>query len=224
MSSFGPVALLLAALLPAGASAMEPASACLDAAAVAERDWMLPSNMIAAIGRVESGRPNPLTGRVSPWPWTVNANGSGRYFETRAEAVGFVRTLQSQGVRLIDVGCFQVDLFYHPTAFANLEEAFDPGANAAYAARFLTALHGQTGSWPAAVARYHSSLALEGETYRQKVMGQQDFASVPAGVAVPRAAAGTARWQPAGDRYVVLMSAAARAIRVFGPSGKQLGG
>lgn len=218
MSSFGPIALLLlAALLPADASATEPASACLDAAAVAERDWMLPANMIAAIGRVESGRLDRLTGRVAPWPWTVNANGGGRYFDTRTEAVGFVRTLQSQGVRLIDVGCFQVDLFYHPTAFASLEEAFDPGANAAYAARFLTALHGQTGSWPEAVARYHSSLALEGENYRQKVMSQQDLGGVQGGVSVPRAAARTVRWQPIEDRYVVLMSAAARAIRVIGP-------
>ena len=29
-----------------------------------------------------------------------------------------VRSLQLRGVRVIDVGCFQVDLYYHPYAFA----------------------------------------------------------------------------------------------------------
>ena len=33
-------------------------------------------------------------------------------------------------MKVIDVGCFQVDLFYHPYAFTSLEEAFDPDANA----------------------------------------------------------------------------------------------
>ena len=48
-----------------------------------------------------------------------------------------VRALQLRGVRAIDVGCFQVDLFYHPCAFANLDDAFDPDANAFVAARIL---------------------------------------------------------------------------------------
>jgi hypothetical protein len=102
----------------------------------------------------------------------VNANGSGNYFPTRAEAVRFVLTLQSQGIRVIDVGCFQVNLFHHPAAFATLEEAFEPVANADYAARFLTELHAQTRNWPSAVARYHSGQAVEGEGYRLKVMSR----------------------------------------------------
>jgi len=211
--------LLFAALLPARVAAMEPASACMEAAARAERNWTLPPDLIGAIGRVESGRFNQATGRVSPWPWTVNADGAGHYFASLAEAVAFVRLLQSRGVRLIDIGCFQVDLYYHPAAFASLEEAFDPGANADYAARFLTVLRGRTGSWPAAIAGYHSGLAPEGEGYRQKVMTQ--WASAGAAVATiadPPGAGRIPARQPSPDPYVVLMSPAARAIPVFGPS------
>ncbi len=207
------------ALLPVAAAAIEPAANCLDAAAAAERKWALPADLVAAIGRTESGRFDAATQRLAPWPWTVNANGTGSYFATRAQAVDFVRNLQSRGVRMIDVGCFQVDLFFHPQAFNSLEEAFDPQANADYAGRFLTALHGQTGSWPAAIARYHSSLPPEGESYRLRVLaawrpdaplaGRPD-ASPAGSVAGP----GTIR-----DRYVVLMSAAARAIQVFRPGG-----
>jgi len=218
MRGSGFIALLLfATLLPVRVPAMEPAFACLDAGVAAERNWTLPPDLIHAIGRVESGRYDRATGRVSPWPWTVNANGSGSWFASRAEAVDFVRALQSRGVRLIDVGCFQVDLFYHPAAFSSLEQAFDPDANADYAARFLTVLRGRTGSWPAAIAGYHSGLAPEGESYRQKVMGQWGFGKAATGTTVLPAAAEAVRRQPAQDRFVVLMSAAARAIPVIGP-------
>ena len=210
--------LWFATLLPVSAPAMEATSACLAAAATAQRKWALPPDLVAAIGRIESGRYDRVTNRVSPWPWTVNANGSGSYFATQAEAVSFVQTLQARGVRTIDVGCFQVDLFFHPNAFASLQQAFDPETNADYAARFLTSLYTQTGNWSAAVARYHSGLPFEGETYRQKVMAA--WRSDPAAAnafyittqpqSVPRS--------PQPDRFVVLMSDEARAIRVFRPS------
>ncbi len=222
------VLLLLGMLLPAGAAAMESAAACVDAAAEAERNWTLPPDLIGAIGRVESGRVDRLTGHIAPWPWTVNANGSGSYFSTQTEAVAFVRDLQSRGVQLIDVGCFQVDLFYHPSAFRSLEEAFNPNTNADYAARFLTSLHAQTGNWLAAVARYHSGLLSEGRAYMFRVMSQWQMASIPepgngesddppTRVRHPVRGPGRVR-EPALDRYVVLMSAAAQEIHIFGPS------
>ena len=214
--------LLFAALLPFRAMATDPGTACVDAAVAAEHNWTLPPNLIHAIGQVESGRFDTTTGQVTPWPWTVNGNGSGSYFASRAEAIAFVRTLQSRGVRLIDVGCFQVDLFYHPAAFASLEQAFDPTANADYAARFLTDLHQRTGSWQAAIADYHSALPLEGETYRRKVMNQWGSTRAIAVATESQIIGGSGRRppnqdRPNQDRYVVLMSVAARAIPVIGP-------
>jgi hypothetical protein len=72
-------------------------------------------------------------------------------------------------VKVIDVGCFQVDLFYHPHAFARLEEAFDPDANARAAARILSL--GRVGStgWNGAIAAYHSASPLLGAAYMRKV-------------------------------------------------------
>jgi soluble lytic murein transglycosylase-like protein len=210
------VLLLSAALLPVRAVAIEPTSACAEAGAAAERNWTLPADLLPAIGRVESGRFDRAAGRTAAWPWTVNANGSGFWFASRTEAVAFVRELQVLGVRLIDVGCFQIDLFYHPAAFNSLEQAFDPDANADYAARFLTTLHGRSGSWPAAIASYHSSLPAEGENYRQKVMAHWGGSGdVAAAAAIMPNTAGTGSLRPNQDPYVVLMSAAARAIPVF---------
>ena len=59
---------------------------------------------------------------------------------------------------------------HHPDAFASLDQAFDPAANAAYAARFLRQLYGQAGAWPKAVAAYHSATPALAVPYAQKVM------------------------------------------------------
>jgi hypothetical protein len=77
--------------------------------------------------------------------------------------------MQANGVRSIDVGCGQINLMHHPDAFPNLELAFDPEANAAYAAKFLKALHSRTGDWNTATAMYHSATPGVGAEYQQQV-------------------------------------------------------
>jgi hypothetical protein len=144
---------------------------CDAAADLAERSHQLPAGILAAIGRVESGRPDPA-GHIVPWPWTIDAAGAGSYLESAAAAVAAVAALQQQGLRNIDVGCFQVNLQQHPNAFATLDAAFDPQVNADYAARFLAALYQRTGTWDAAVAAYHSAMPAAGSSYRDQVFAQ----------------------------------------------------
>jgi len=142
---------------------------CWEAGLEAEREAHLPPGLLHAIGVVESGRSDPETGRLTAWPWTINAEGVGRAFATRIEAIAATRALQERGIVSIDVGCFQVNLLYHPAAFASLQEAFDPEANAVYAARFLSSLRFTTGSWQSAVAAYHSADPGRGGAYRDRV-------------------------------------------------------
>jgi hypothetical protein len=146
-----------------------PGEQCRSAIAAAERGHAIPPQLMAAIGRVESGRRDPGTGAWGAWPWTINAEGQGYYFDTKAEAIAAVRGLQAQGVRSIDVGCMQVNLMHHPDAFPNLDVAFEPATNADYAARFLVDLRGQTGDWTKATANYHSANPAEGGPYAAKV-------------------------------------------------------
>jgi hypothetical protein len=153
--------------VPAGS---ESASRACDAAiAAVEREAGLPPRLLAAIGRVESGRRDPVTGAVTAWPWTINAEGRGSFFPDKAAAIAAVRALQAQGVRSIDIGCMQVNLRHHPQAFASLEDAFDPLANARYAARFLTELKSSRPDWMAAAAAYHSQTPEYAEPYRARV-------------------------------------------------------
>ncbi len=151
-------------------AAAEPIEgACEVAGTQAEARYGLPAGLLLAIGRIESGR-RGAAGRVTGWPWTINAEGRGHLFNSRDEAQDAVRTLQQSGVASIDIGCFQVNLAYHPDAFATVEDGFEPSSNADYAARFLASLKDRTGSWDAAVGAYHSSTPERGQPYRDRVM------------------------------------------------------
>jgi hypothetical protein len=147
----------------------EAGSLCLPAIEAAERAEQIPAGLLRSIAHVESARPDPVSGRYVPWPWTINAEGEGRYFETKQAALDATRALIAAGMRSIDVGCAQVNLLHHPQAFASLEQAFDPSANATYAARFLKSLRVATGSWPFAAAGYHSMTPERGHAYAGRV-------------------------------------------------------
>jgi hypothetical protein len=143
---------------------------CDSAITTAEYSFRLPPNLLNAIAEVESGRPDPSTRRLQPWPWTINAEGAGAFFATKADAIAAVRTLQARGVRSIDVGCLQVNLMFHPAAFASLDDAFDPRANALYAAHFLTALYSGGREWSNAIGAYHSQTEALAADYRRRVV------------------------------------------------------
>jgi soluble lytic murein transglycosylase-like protein len=179
-----PVLLLPVLSLPALATPplASPSQLCEAAIVTAERAERLPERMMGAIALVETGRPDPTSGTPRPWPWTINAEGQGFFFASKQQAIEAVHALQARGVRSIDVGCMQINLMFHPNAFASLDQAFDPDANARFAARFLTALHAENRDWPAAVAAYHSETPALGAAYRQLVMARWEHPSLTAGI------------------------------------------
>jgi len=170
---------------PRQSTATSPGEKCQPAVEAAERRERLPPQLLRSIALVESGRPDPTAQRVLPWPWTVNVAGTGYFYASSEEAVAAVQTFQANGIRSIDVGCAQINLLYHPNAFNSLERAFDPPANADYAARFLKALYGTTGNWPRAAAAYHSQTAERGEAYARKVMAVWPHAARYGALPVP---------------------------------------
>ena len=181
---------------------------CLAATAVAERAHATPPNLLATIARVESGR--PVHGLLQPWPWAIDTDGHAFYFDTMQAAVAGARAALAGGSKALDIGCMQVDWQQHPGAFPSLEAAFDPGANADYAARFLRALYigDAGGSWPVAVGMYHSHTPMLAEDYRGRVA--QAGADILAGVAGPQSLyqralrQGTLRMALAGGGMLVL--------------------
>lgn len=150
--------------------ANHPANVCQSLVSQYEQQHGIPKNLLKAISLVESGRKLPGQGIVA-WPWTINANGTPYVFETKAEAIAKVKELQLKGIHLIDVGCMQINLKHHPDAFDNLEDAFDPEKNIAYATQFLLQKwKNQNHNWQKAVGDYHNINETIHKPYVDKVM------------------------------------------------------
>ncbi|MBM84914.1 MAG: hypothetical protein CMM47_02695 [Rhodospirillaceae bacterium] len=145
------------------------AAQCETAARKIEIAEAIPKGLLFAISLKESGRWDPVARRSVAWPWTVSSGGPGVHHATKEEALAAVSALRDEGRSNIDVGCFQINLRYHPHAFRTLEDAFDPATNAGYAGAFLRQLREDHGSWPKAVARYHTSENARGNQYRVAV-------------------------------------------------------
>ncbi len=208
----------LAHASPFSPLALSPGEQCRVAIVAAERGHAVPPQLLASIGRVESGRRDPGTGAWGAWPWTINAEGQGSYFETKAAAIQAVMALQARGVRSIDVGCMQVNLMYHPDAFASLDMAFEPSINADYAARFLVELHGQTGDWTKATANYHSANPWEGGPYADKVTSIWPEEQRKAGLA-PSASSAPGRVGPFANSVPLMKGG--QSPRLFAMAGTQ---
>jgi hypothetical protein len=184
---------------------VDPAEACDRAAARAEREFNLPAGLLAAVGVVESGRLSGGATMRRAWPWSINAEGWSTFAPSRSDAIKLVRAFQARGARYIDVGCFQVDLFYHPRAFATLAEAFDPEANAQAASRILLLARFGSAGWEQAIARYHSASIMRGAWYLQRVMAIWPTA---------RTRLATLDLRDALPAYVALLSPEARLVRI----------
>ena len=179
----------------------------------------IPRRLLHAISLVESGRWD-ADRRVSfAWPWTVTAEGEGRFLPTKRAAIDEVRRLQAQGVRNIDVGCMQVNLLAHPDAFGSLDEAFDPATNVGYAARFLMDLYRDAGNWPTAGAYYHSQTPELANAYKSRLMatwtqalGRRDDPLQLASTLDHRPPIGTLPWTPGDNitRQSAMVTAAAK--------------
>jgi hypothetical protein len=142
---------------------------CRDAIQMAETRYNLPRGLLLAMGRVETGRPDPVTGQIEPWPWSVQAEGKGYLFDSKLEAIHWVTDALAKGIKSIDTGCLQVNLLFHPHAFSSLDQAFDPRMNVDYAARFLLQLYASTGEWERAIGFYNSQEPVRSAAYQQRV-------------------------------------------------------
>ena len=136
---------------------------CDQAASIAASESTVPLSVLRAVARTETGRSK--NGRLDPWPWTVNMQGAGHWFSSQDEARKFVFRHFKAGARSFDVGCFQINFKWHHQAFQSLDDMFDPVTNARYAARFLTELFDELGSWDAAVGAFHSRTPALADKY-----------------------------------------------------------
>jgi hypothetical protein len=195
----------------------DPSALCAAALNLAQGVAHTPAGLLNAIATVESGQRDRQTGQVAPWPWTIDANGTGHTYATEAQAVAAAQDFENQGIASLDIGCMQINLEHHPTAFATLAQAFDPASNALYGAQFLRRLKTRLGGWNPAVGAYHSETPALGLPYEQKVLAVWHGQGGPAPVLLPVAAGMAGIPQPA--KTDVKPAPGAIALRQFGVGG-----
>lgn len=172
--------ILLMLIQPVQASSYEAYAddmfACMHATQKIEKELQIKEHLLTTISSVETGRWNEKEQQSLAWPWTINAQGKGQFFKTKAEAVREVKRLQAQGVKSIDVGCMQINLSYHGNAFKSVEEAFDPEKNVRYGANFLKNLYENKGNdWIKAAMAYHSSTPRKALKYKKKIVSRYEM-------------------------------------------------
>lgn len=110
----------------------------------------VPIAVLYAVGLTESGRKGQMT------PYALNIAGVSVFPDTVEHGLRTIAIHSAKGVKLIDVGCMQINIHYHLKNFSSVVAMFDARANVEYAAKFIKSLRNMTGSWTMAVARYHA--------------------------------------------------------------------
>lgn len=132
-------------------------SANPDSQGVCERElaraaakYQIPLQILYAVALTESGTGKGLQ------PLMLHIEGKDHIPATLPEALTLFRAANERGVKLIDIGCMQVNWYWHREEFNSLEEIFDPRLNVEQGARFLQVLRKRHGSWTMAAARYNA--------------------------------------------------------------------
>ncbi|WP_371212526.1 transglycosylase SLT domain-containing protein [Methylocystis sp. ATCC 49242] len=116
----------------------------------ASRENGVPVSVLYAVALTETGQRGALNA------YAMNIAGRPSFNAGLVEALATFDGARQRGVKLIDIGCMQINHHFHGRKFHSVEEMFNPRRNVDYAAHFLKDLHASEGSWTAAVARYHA--------------------------------------------------------------------
>lgn len=144
------IAITICSQLPAAAAAKKAGNICERHMVHASKKHGVPIGMLYAVGLTETGRAGSLQ------PYAMNVEGKAVYGITLDDALTRFKKARRGGAKLIDLGCMQINHYYHAERFASIREMLDPAKNVDYAARFLKELYAREGTWTLAVARYHA--------------------------------------------------------------------
>ena len=124
----------------------------------------VPVEVFFAIALQESGKSGK--DKFLPWPWTLNIDRKGYYFDTREEAeMALLKAMneakQNGKIGRVAVGLGQIYMPSHVSQFESPIQALDPARNLNYAAQLLVEHYSNTikdgrPDWWVAVGRYHS--------------------------------------------------------------------
>lgn len=78
--------------------------ACLNATKKIEKEYQIKKHLLTTISSVETGRWNEKEQQSLAWPWTINAQGKGQFFKTKAEAVKAIKNCRLRALKALTSG------------------------------------------------------------------------------------------------------------------------
>lgn len=132
---------------------------CLLAINKYEQLYKIPKGLLKAVSKVESEY-NPLA---------LNDGLKQHNFKTKNEVINRVNYLLEVGKTNFDIGCMQINYYWHGKNFSSVEEILDVSENVRYAASLIYGLYKEHGTWQAAVRHYHSYEPSIHKKYSKKV-------------------------------------------------------
>ncbi len=138
------------ALISFTSEAVASVGSCERQISAAAAKYGIPEGILYSVGLTETGRKGSLQ------PYALNVEGKAYYYEGLDEALDAFEKARNGGAKLIDVGCMQINQYFHGDHFTSVQAMFDPQRNVEYAASFLSNLHQRHETWTMAVARYHA--------------------------------------------------------------------
>ncbi len=116
----------------------------------AANKYRVPLGILFAVGLTETG----IDGNLHAY--ALNLEGNTVYSLNKDQAIQRFNAARAAGTKLIDVGCMQLNYYFHGERFSSVADMLDPHRNVDYAAKFLSELKDREGSWTLAVARYNA--------------------------------------------------------------------
>ena len=99
---------------------------CLKEINYFQNKFNIPNDFLYAIALTESGR--FYKDEFIPWAWTVNIKGSGKFFSNKSDLDKFINN-QKNNTQNIDIGCMQINYFYHGEDFKDTKTMSIPKKN-----------------------------------------------------------------------------------------------
>ncbi|WP_250310520.1 lytic transglycosylase domain-containing protein [Rickettsia endosymbiont of Oedothorax gibbosus] len=125
-----------------------------------EYQYDIPSGLLLALADVESNYQ----------PYSLNISGKSVISHSVEQAQNIAEQYLQKGKQNIDIGVMQLNYFWYGRHFTSIAEMLTPNKNINYAARLLTGLYKQHGSWHKAVQHYHSRNPKYHRQYSRKVL------------------------------------------------------
>lgn len=132
---------------------------CIAAITKYEQLYKIPTGLLKAVSKVESEY-NPLA---------LNDGLGSHNFKTKQEVLNRINYLVDIGKTNFDIGCMQINYYWHSKNFHSIEEMLDVSWNVRYAAGLIHGLYKEHGTWQAAVRHYHSYEPSIHKQYSKKI-------------------------------------------------------